>query len=192
MESTTAERAVRGRIERDPPNAEREQRRQMALRHVRQYPDPVLKRPTHEVSEFDGELEALVQRMWSIMDDAYGVGLAAPQLGLLLRVFTFRIDPDDEPGVVVNPKIEWASDEKEVEEEGCLSLGEVRVPVERSTSVKVSGKGVDGADLSIELEGFAARVFQHEIDHLDGTLMIDRTTDDAARREAMASLRPRP
>lgn len=173
-----------------PPEVE--QRRQMALRHVRQYPDPVLRVPTDEVVEFDDELQALVERMTSIMGDAYGIGLAAPQLGLRLRLFTFQ--PEEGPAeAVVNPKITWKSDETDVDVEGCLSLGdEVRVPVERSIAIKVEAKTATGEDRAWELDDYYARVFQHEIDHLDGVLMIDRVADDAARADAMAKLRPRP
>jgi peptide deformylase len=153
---------------------EREQRRQIALRHVRQYPDPVLRRNTAPVTEFDEELVALVERMVGIMDDAVGVGLAAPQLGLLLRLFTYRFADDENAQAVVNPVISWFSDEKDIEDEGCLSLGDLRVPVERSISVKVEGKDQFGEDVSFELDGYHARVFQHEIDHLDGVLMMDR------------------
>ena len=189
---TSAAQHTRARIDRDPPTAEREQRRQLALRHVRQYPDPVLRRRAHEVTEFDEELAALADRMFSIMGDAYGVGLAAPQLGLLLRIFTFQVGEDDQPEAIVNPVVESASSETDVDDEGCLSLGETRVPVERPISVKVTGKDLQGADVSYELEGFEARVFQHEIDHLDGVLMIDRAPQGEARKEAMRYLRPKP
>jgi peptide deformylase len=189
---TTAAKLSRARIQRDPPTADREHRRQMALRHVRQYPDPVLRRPASDVTKFDDELAALVDRMYGIMNDAYGVGLAAPQVGLLLRVFTYQVDEDTEPAAVINPKITWSSDETDVEEEGCLSLGDVRVPIERPVAIKVSGKTLTGEDLELEVDGFTARVFQHEIDHLDGVLAIDRVKDDAARKEAMRTLRPRP
>jgi peptide deformylase len=173
-----------------PP--EQEQRRQMALRHVRQYPDPVLRVPTDEVTEFDDELVALVERMTSIMGDAYGIGLAAPQLGLRLRLFTFQ--PEEGPAeAVVNPKVTWSSDETDVDIEGCLSLGDdVRVPVRRPVAVKVEAKTATGEDKVWELDDYYARVFQHEIDHLDGVLMIDRVEDAEARANAMARLRPRP
>jgi peptide deformylase len=171
---------------------EREQRRQIALRHVRQYPDPVLRRNTAEVTEFDEELVALVERMVGIMDDAVGVGLAAPQLGLLLRLFTYRFADDEDAQAVVNPVISWFSDEKDIEDEGCLSLGDLRVPVERSVSVKVEGKDQFGEDVSFELDGYHARVFQHEIDHLDGVLMMDRAATPEDRKAALNYLRPKP
>jgi peptide deformylase len=164
----------------------------MALRHVRQYPDPVLRVPTEEVTAFDAELAALVDRMTSIMGDAYGIGLAAPQLGLRLRLFTFQ--PEEGPAeAVINPRIVWSSDETDVDVEGCLSLGdEVRVPVRRPVAVKVEAKSPSGEDRTWELDDYYARVFQHEIDHLDGVLMIDRVEGDAERASAMAHLRPRP
>ncbi|MCB0880107.1 MAG: peptide deformylase [Thermoleophilia bacterium] len=194
MESSATKRRPRRNEHADdeqlPPEVE--QRRQMALRHVRQYPDPVLRVPTDEVAEFDGELEALVERMTSIMGDAYGIGLAAPQLGLRLRLFTFQ--PEEGPAeAVVNPKITWRSDETDTDIEGCLSLGDnVRVPVERAIAVKVEAKTATGEDKVWELDDYYARVFQHEIDHLDGVLMIDRVTDSAALAQAMGTLRPRP
>jgi peptide deformylase len=185
------ERAEEGAGDDRLPPAE-EQRRQMALRHVRQYPDPVLRVPTDEVTEFDDELAALVDRMSSIMGDAYGIGLAAPQLGLRLRLFTFQ--PEEGPAeAVINPRITWSSDETDVDVEGCLSLGDdVRVPVRRPVAIKVEAKTPTGEDRTFELDDYYARVFQHEIDHLDGVLMIDRVDDDAARADAMRHLRPRP
>lgn len=177
---------------RETPNEEREQRRQMALRHIRQYPDPVLRRKAEKIETFDDELKALLERMWSIMDEAYGVGLAAPQLGLLLQVFTYRMEDSDEPQALINPTVTWSSDETDVDDEGCLSLSDVRVPVERPTSVKVSAHDVEGNDVELEFAGFPARVVQHEIDHLNGVLMIDRAADEQARRQAMGQLRPRP
>lgn len=171
---------------------EAEQRRQMALRHVRQYPDPVLRAQTIEVTAFNDELVALADRMNSIMSDAAGVGLAAPQLGLRMRLFVYHPD-EGEPEAVVNPQVTFSSDETEVEIEGCLSLGDlVRVPVRRPVSVKVEGQTLTGENKIWDLEGYYARVFQHEIDHLDGVLMVDRVEDKQARREAMRLLRPRP
>ncbi|MCW2921303.1 MAG: peptide deformylase [Thermoleophilia bacterium] len=164
----------------------------MALRHVRQYPDPVLRVSTEDVTEFDDELVALVERMTSIMGDAAGIGLAAPQLGLRLRLFTFQPE-EGAAEAVVNPKITWSSDETDVDIEGCLSLGdEVRVPVRRPSAIKVEAKTATGEDKVWELDDYYARVFQHEMDHLDGVLMIDRVEDDESRANAMARLRPRP
>lgn len=190
--NTTAQEPATTRRDREPPSPEREQLRQMALRHVRQYPDPVLRRKAAPVTSFDEELKALVERMYSIMDDAWGVGLAAPQLGLLLQVFTYRVEDDEPPQSLINPVIEWSGEETDVEDEGCLSLGELRVSVERPIAIKVRGKDVTGADVSLDLDDFRARVFQHEIDHLNGVLAIDRAVDDDARKAALAYLRPKP
>jgi len=143
----------------------------------------------HDVTEFDEELVALVERMQLLMHDAQGVGLAATQLGMLRRVFVFEPD-EDGPRAVVNPRLVDPSDEKESDEEGCLSLREIRVPVSRSVRVTIEGKDPSGKDVRHELEGLGARVVQHELDHLDGVLIIDRT-DDEHRKEALATLRPR-
>jgi peptide deformylase len=176
----------------DGLSPQEEQRRQMALRHVRQYPDPVLRVPTDAVTEFDDELEALVERMTSIMGDAYGIGLAAPQLGLRLRLFTFQPE-EGAAEAVINPTVTWSSEETDVDIEGCLSLGDnVRVPVRRPVAIKVESKTVSGEDKVWELDDYYARVFQHEIDHLDGVLMIDRVEGDEPRATAMGQLRPRP
>ncbi|MBC7644641.1 MAG: peptide deformylase [Thermoleophilia bacterium] len=162
------------------------------MRHVRQYPDPVLRRQCVDVVDFDDELRALAERMYSIMDDAWGVGLAAPQLGLLLNIFTYRVSELDEPAAMVNPKIEWSSDETDIDDEGCLSLGELRVSVSRAVSIKVTGHDLFGEPVAHDLEGFAARVFQHEIDHLAGVLAFDRAIDDQSRAAALGYLRPKP
>lgn len=194
MEASASKRSRSSRSEDlvDGLDPAAEQRRQLALRHVRQYPDPVLRAKTEPVSEFDTELRELVDRMGSIMGDAHGIGLAAPQLGLRLRLFVFQ--PEEGPHqAVINPKVTWKSDETDVDQEGCLSLGDaVRVPVERPVAVRVEGLDLDGNAKTWELDDYYARVFQHEIDHLDGILMIDRTEDADARREAMQRLRPRP
>jgi peptide deformylase len=162
-------------------------RRRLALAQIRQYPDPALRMRAREVEEFDDALRALAERMTSLMVDAHGVGLAATQVGVLQRVFIFQ-DGDAEPRALVNPQIVERSAEVDVDEEGCLSLQRVLVPVERSCRVTVEAKDVDGDDVRLELSDLGARVAQHEIDHLDGVLMLDRTTDEA-RREAMGTLR---
>src|SRR5919197_5457059 len=178
--------------QRDP---EQEARRRLALAQIRQYPDPVLRMKAREVEAFDGELVRLVQRMSRLMHDAVGVGLAATQVGILRRVFVFQRQPEDEEGepetlAVVNPVITARADEAEVDDEGCLSLQGVHVPVERSTAVTLEGADEHGRPVHYELEDLSARVVQHEVDHLDGTLILDRTTDEA-RREALGTLRPR-
>jgi peptide deformylase len=126
--------------------------------------------------------------MIAIMHDADGIGLAATQVGILRRLFVFH--DGDEDRAVVNPVLAGSSREVETDEEGCLSLGPVRVPVERSVEVTVEGRDTSGAPLRLELEGLCARVAQHELDHLDGRLIVDRT-DAESRREALARLRPR-
>src|SRR5438045_8389530 len=169
---------------------EREFIRQRALAQIRQYPDVALQMRAHEVTEFDEFLVQLVERMQDLMHDAQGVGLAATQLGVLQRVFVFA--PDDEPArAVVNPRLTIDESEKETEEEGCLSLREVRVPVERATKAVLEGQDPNGGDVHYELDGLAARVVQHESDHLDGVLTIDRT-DAESRQQALGALRPPP
>jgi peptide deformylase len=171
-------------------DAETQALRQLALAQIRQYGDPVLRMRARDVSSFDQDLKRLVARMRQLMHDARGVGLAATQVGILRRVLVFQKD-EDEVLAVVNPAISDRSDERETDDEGCLSLQGVTVPVERNLRVTVEGKDPDGKELRIELEGHPARVVQHELDHLDGTLIIDRTTDEA-RKEALATLRPQP
>jgi peptide deformylase len=169
---------------------EREYLRRGALAQIRQYPDVALRMRAHEVTEFDEFLVQLVERMQELMHDAQGVGLAATQLGVLQRVFVFQ--PDDEPlRAVVNPTLTVVGKDTEVEEEGCLSLREVRVPVERAKKVVLEGKDPNGEDVRYELEELAARVVQHENDHLDGVLTIDRT-DPESRRQALGALRRQP
>jgi peptide deformylase len=126
------------------------------------------------------------------MDDANGVGLAGNQVGLLRRLLVFRPDREDaEPRALVNPAIVERSDETASDEEGCLSLGPLRVPVERNVRITVEGQDENGDAVRVEAESLEARILQHEIDHLDGVLIIDRTTPEA-RREALAALRPQP
>jgi len=169
-------------------DAEREARRLVALAQIRQYGDPVLRMRAEPVASVDDELRRTGERMISLMQDAEGVGLAATQVGILRRFFVFRDEED--PLLVVNPEITSSSREKETDEEGCLSLGPVRVPVERSLAVTLEGLDSEGAPLKLELEGLAARVAQHEVDHLDGMLILQRT-DPESRREALKLLRPR-
>jgi peptide deformylase len=122
------------------------------------------------------------------MHDAEGVGLAATQVGIVRRFFVCTLDGEDQ--ILVNPVVTPVGDGSEVDEEGCLSLGPVRLPVERAARVRVEARDETGTPVSLELEGIDARVVQHELDHLDGTLIIDRTDPDA-RREALRQLRPR-
>jgi peptide deformylase len=177
------------RHEHDELDPEREARRRIALAQIRQYPDAALRLEARTVTEFDDELQSLVERMKLLMRDANGIGLAATQVGVLRRLFVFQPD-DDEVLALVNPEIVERSEELDVADEGCLSIQGITVPVERSLEVTIVGKDENGADVRYELDGYAARCVQHETDHLDGVLMIDRTTPEA-RREALGLLRPR-
>jgi peptide deformylase len=169
--------------------AEREARRRLALAQIRQYGDPALRMKANEVAEFDDDLHRLVDRMIALMHDAQGVGLAATQVGVLRRLFVFEAD-EEGPRAIVNPVVAERGEETASDEEGCLSLQGVRVPVERSTRLVLEGKDPNGDDMRVELDEYGARVVQHELDHLDGVLIIDRT-DDEHRREALGTLRPR-
>jgi peptide deformylase len=167
---------------------ERERVRRHALAQIRQYPDAALRMKAKEVMEFDPYLMQLVERMVTLMADAQGVGLAATQVGVLQRVFVFDLEGEGTKAVV-NPRLVDPSSETETEEEGCLSLEGVRVPVERSARITVQGVDPNGDEVRFELEGLGARVVQHETDHLDGVLIIDRT-DAEHRKEALGQLRP--
>ena len=173
----------------DDEGLEREARRLLALSRIRQYGDSVLRMRAREVESFDADLERLVERMTELMHEASGVGLAATQVGVLRRLFVFSDEGEDR--VLVNPTITKRSGDTDVDEEGCLSLRDVLVPVERSTSVTIEGFDTKGEPITLELELPTSRVVQHELDHLDGVLIIDRT-DDESRRAALARLRPQP
>ncbi|MDX6571629.1 MAG: peptide deformylase [Gaiellales bacterium] len=167
-------------------------REMVAKSQIRQYPEPVLREPARPVEEFSDDLRALVARMITLMDDANGVGLAGNQVGLLRRVLVYRPDREDaEPRALINPVIAERSDETAVDEEGCLSLGPLRVPVERAVRVSVDAVDERGEPVHVNAEHLEARILQHEIDHLDGVLTIDRTPPES-RREALAALRPQP
>ena len=180
-----------GQVKDEQLDAEREARRRLALARIRQWPDPVLRMRANEVDEFDDDLLQLVTRMQALMEDANGVGLAANQAGVLRRVIVFRVEDGDGPLAAVNPRIVDPSEERASDDEGCLSLQRVLVPVERHSSLTLESHDVEGAPVRFELAGLDARVVQHELDHLDGVLILDRTTPEA-RREAMATLRPQP
>jgi peptide deformylase len=175
--------------EADEQALEREARRLLALSRIRQYGDTVLRMQAREVESFDDDLRRLVERMTSLMHEASGVGLAATQVGVLRRLFVFVDEGEDR--VLVNPAITKRSKETEVDDEGCLSLRDVLVPVERPRAVTIEGFDADGQPVALELEPPSSRVVQHELDHLDGVLIIDRT-DDESRRAALARLRPQP
>jgi peptide deformylase len=180
---------IEGQVIDEELDPEREARRRIALGQIRQYPDAALRMEARPVVLFDDELLSLVGRMKLLMVDANGIGLAATQVGVLRRVFVFQ-RAEDEVAAVVNPEIVERSEETDVADEGCLSIQGISVPVERSLEVTIVGKDENGDDVRYELDDYAARCVQHEADHLDGVLMIDRTTPEA-RREALGILRPR-
>ena len=163
-------------------------RRDSALAHVRRFGDPVLRARALAVERFDGALAAELERMGRLMHDALGIGLAATQLGLLHRVLVYRVQPESPVVALVNPRLEWSGRDLETMEEGCLSLPGVHVEVERPIYVRVSAHDEEGGELMIEASGLEARVLQHEMDHLDGVLILDRISRDQ-RKEAMRALR---
>jgi peptide deformylase len=169
--------------------AERE-RREMALAQIRKLGDPVLRTRALEVSQFDARLREEVAWMRGLMDDALGIGLAATQVGMLARVLVYRVEPDSPTAALINPRIEWQSVETETMEEGCLSIPGMRVDVERAVHLRARGVDEQGDGVTIEASGLEARVLAHEIDHLDGVLMLDRASK-AQRREAIRAWRER-
>ena len=182
------EQAIGSEEEQHELEAELLERREAALAHVVKFGDPVLKSKASPVSNFGPELRAEVERMIAIMRDGMGVGLAATQLGVLRRLLVFQAGSDNEPTALVNPVIEWLSDEGSLAEEGCLSLPRVSMDVERPLHARVSGRDAEGEPIEIEASGLEARVLQHEIDHLDGVLILDRTSRDQ-RKGALRALR---
>lgn len=169
----------------DPETAAR---RAAALGQVRKFGDPVLRTKARPVDRIDDTLREEIERMGELMHDALGVGLAATQLGVLHRLLVYRVQPDAPVNALINPEIDWAGSEEEIAEEGCLSLPSVLVDVERPIHVRVRGLDERGEPIMVEASGLEARVIQHEIDHLDGVLILDRTTRDQ-RKEAMRALR---
>ena len=167
---------------------EREALRLAALEHIRQYGDPVLRTPAERIEVFDDALVAEAQEMAQIMDDGRGVGLAAPQIGRLRRLITVAPYDDGQVHAFVNPEIIEHSDETEIGVEGCLSIGEVNVDVPRWTWIRLRAQDLNGTEFEAVIEDFAARVVQHEVDHLDGILILDRATPED-RRAALAELR---
>ena len=172
-------------LELDPELA---QRRAAALAHVRKFGDPVLKTRARPVEQFDDGLRSEVARMGGLMNDALGVGLAATQVGVLHRVLVYRVQPQAPVAALVNPEVEWTGKELETMEEGCLSLPRVLVDVERPVHVRVRALDERGEPLVVEASGLEARVIQHEIDHLDGVLILERTSREQ-RKEAIRALR---
>jgi peptide deformylase len=163
-------------------------RRDAAMRVIRRYGDPVLRAKAVPVGRFDERLREEVQRMGVLMGDAIGVGLAAPQVGVSHRLLVYRVDPEGPVRALVNPAVEWSGKDEEWMEEGCLSLPGVHVEVERPVHVRVRAQDEHGELIRVEASGFEARVIQHEIDHLDGVLILDRTTR-AERKEAIKAWR---
>jgi len=179
-----------GQVRTEELDPQREALRQAALAQIRQYPDPVLRMRARDVEAFDQDLVRLVERMTRLMEDANGAGLAANQVGVLRRVFVFHPESDSDSVAIVNPEIvEWGA-ETLTEDEGCLSLQGVQVPVERAVTLRLEGRDPAGKEVAFDLRDLGARVVQHEVDHLDGMLVLERTTDEA-RKDALSILRPR-
>jgi peptide deformylase len=184
--------------QRDGLSEEQRERRAAALAEVRSFGDPALRSRASEVSDFDADLASEAGRMIAIMQDALGVGLAATQLGVMRRILVFQAGSEATPTALVNPQVEWLSRDAAVAEEGCLSLPGIAVDVERALHARVRGQDVRGEPMLLEASGLEARVLQHEIDHLDGVLIVDRTARDQrkgalrALREGTAYAPPRP
>ena len=174
-----------GRPELDPDTAAR---RDAALAQIRSFGDPVLRTKARPIERFDDALRQEVERMGHLMDDALGVGLAATQVGVVHRLLVYRVQQDGPLAALINPEVEWSGRETEAMEEGCLSLPGVLVEVDRPIHVRVRALDEFGEPILIEASGLEARVIQHEIDHLDGVLILDRTSRDE-RKEAMRTLR---
>lgn len=163
-------------------------RRAAALAHIRRFGDPVLKSRAAQVDRFDDTLRSQVDQMAALMHDALGIGLAAPQIGVSQQLLVYRVGPDAPVVALVNPEIEWSSDDAEDATEGCLSIPGILVEVERPVHVRVRARDEQGEPRVVEASGLEARVIQHEVDHLNGVLILDRTTKDQ-RREAIRTLR---
>jgi peptide deformylase len=183
-----AEREVEAEPEPPQLDPETAARRREALAFVRTFGDPVLRTRARAVDRFDDDLREEVERMGEIMNDALGVGLAATQVGVMHRVLVYRVHQQAPIAALVNPEIEWSGRESETLEEGCLSLPGVHVDVDRSVHVRVRAQNEHGEPIVVEASGLEARVIQHEIDHLDGVLVLDRIPR-SARKEAMKALR---
>ena len=161
-----------------PLDPEAEARRVAAMSFIRRLGDPVLKSSATPVDRFDDSLRRQVSRMAGIMGDAFGVGLAAPQLGLSQRLLVYRVGPDAPLVALANPELEWTSDDQEILDEGCLSIPGISVDVERPIHVRVRAVDEAGETRMVEASGLEARVIQHEMDHLNGVLILDRSTRD--------------
>ena len=188
----TLEQDLEASVDAEPKEAELDPetaaRRQAALAQIRQFGDPVLRTKARPIDRFDDALQKEVARMAHLMDDAVGVGLAATQVGVVHRLLVYRIAHDAQLAALINPEVEWSGRETESMEEGCLSLPRVLVEVDRPVHVRVRALNEYGEPILIEASGLEARVIQHEIDHLDGALILDRTSREQ-RKEAMRLLR---
>jgi peptide deformylase len=190
-EPTRDERRQDERVQADDTPAldpELEARRVAAMSFIRRLGDPVLKSSATPVDRFDDSLRRQVGRMAGLLNDALGVGLAAPQLGLSQRLLVYRVGPDAPLIALVNPRVEWASEDLETLDEGCLSIPGIVVDVDRPVHVRVRAQDEEGEERLVEASGLEARVIQHEIDHLDGVLILDRTSRDE-RKRALRELR---
>ncbi len=189
MADEHVEPEVEEELEEVPPlDPEVAARRAAAMSFIRKWGDPVLKSRATPVDRFDDTLRQQVQRMAGIMRDAIGVGLAAPQLGISQRLLVYRIGSDAPLITLVNPELEWRGEDVETFEEGCLSIPSVAVDVERPVHVRVRARDEHGDERLVEASGLEARVIQHEMDHLDGVLMLDRASRED-RKEALRALR---
>lgn len=147
----------------------------MAILPIRKYPDPVLRQPAQPVTIIDARLRQLAADMLETMQDAQGVGLAAPQVGESIRMVIVDFDPENgDPRVLINPVIIKRSGRKELKVEGCLSFPDVRTQIKRSPRVVCEAQNLDGEIVEYQAEGLAARAVQHELDHLDGMLFVDK------------------
>lgn len=159
----------------------------MARQRIRTFGDPVLNTKASDVTDIDGKFVKLCDDMFVAMYDAPGIGLAAPQVGVQKRFFVY--DMDDEPGVLINPTIS-ESDGEWVYEEGCLSVPGMSFEIVRPKQILVSGIDLDGNEITVEADELFSRLIQHEIDHLDGVLLLEHLDDDQ-RREALKELNER-
>jgi peptide deformylase len=174
----------------DEPTPEQLARREAALARVRKYGDPVLREKAHPIGDVDAVVQDQIREMRRLLEDAMEAGLAATQIGVLNRVFVYRADPDGPIRALVDPVLEWASEETDIAEEGCLSIPGIWIDVERPARVRMRGLDEDGEPVVVEAEMPEARVLQHELDHLDGVLTLDRTSKEQ-RRAALRELRRR-
>ena len=165
-------------------------RREAALARVRKYGDPALRATALPVETVDDAVRRQIGAMTALLEDAMEAGLAATQVGIMNRVFVYRTEPEGPVRALVNPVVDWAADETEVAEEGCLSIPGIWIEVALPASIRMRGLDERGEPVVIEAEMPEARVLQHELDHLDGVLTLDRTSKEQ-RREALRELRTR-